>query len=42
MTKDPVTVHRGASISSVREVFDEHSLHHLPVVSGDELIGIVT
>ena len=42
MTKELVTVHRGQSISTVRKLFEDHSMHHLPVVSGDELIGIVT
>ncbi len=42
MTKDPLTVHHGDPISKLRKIFAEHKIHHLPVVSGKELIGIVT
>ena len=42
MTTDPLTVCCGASISSVRKIFEERSVHHIPVVSGGALVGIVS
>lgn len=42
MSKDLVTIHPGEPLSRVRELFTEHSLHHLPVVSGDQLVGIIS
>ena len=42
MTTDPITVHDGQPVSSLRKIFEENPIHHLPVVSGDEIIGIVT
>ncbi len=42
MHPDPVTVHLGTPFSKVRGLFEEHGLHHLPVVSGRELIGMVS
>jgi len=42
MSKDLVTIHHGDPLSKVRQLFTEHSLHHLPVVNGDELVGIIS
>lgn len=42
MRKDPITVHHGDPISKVRQIFAENDVHHLPVVSGKELIGIIS
>lgn len=42
MTKDPVAIHLKTSISEVAEIFDEGKFHHLPVLDGKELIGIVS
>ena len=42
MTKDVFTVHHGNPISSVRKIFEDHNVHHIPVVSGENLIGIIT
>lgn len=42
MTKDPITVHHGDPISKVRQIFQENDIHHLPVVSGKELKGIIS
>ncbi|MFT5469129.1 MAG: CBS domain-containing membrane protein [Verrucomicrobiales bacterium] len=42
MTMDPITVHHGDPISKVRQVFQENDIHHLPVVSGKELKGIIS
>ena len=42
MTTDVVTVHHGDSLSKARRQFEEHHVHHLPVVSGEKLIGIIS
>ena len=42
MTTDLTTVHDAQPVSSLRKIFEENIIHHIPVVSGDELIGIVT
>ena len=42
MTKDPITTHEGDSISHIRKLFEENQIHHLPVVKGKELVGIIS
>jgi len=42
MTKNPVTAHHGDPISKVRQLFEDNNIQHLPVVSGDELIGMIS
>ncbi|MDF1811392.1 MAG: CBS domain-containing protein [Verrucomicrobiales bacterium] len=42
MSKDPVTIHQGEPVSKVRQLFKENDIHHLPVVSGRELVGIIS
>lgn len=42
MSADPITVHHGDPISKIRKVFIESGVHHLPVVSGEELVGILS
>ena len=42
MSTDLVTVHHGDPISKVRSIFETNSLHHLPVVKGDHLVGIIS
>ncbi|NNE91604.1 MAG: CBS domain-containing protein [Verrucomicrobiales bacterium] len=42
MTRDPITIHHGDSISKVREIFVNNDIHHLPVVSGRELVGMIS
>jgi len=42
MTQEPVTVHHGEKVSKVRHLFNEHQFHHLPVVSGQDLVGIIS
>lgn len=42
MSNSPVTVHVGDPISKVRKLIEEHSVHHVPVVSGDKLVGIIS
>ncbi len=42
MSKEPITIHHGDPISKVREIFQSHAIHHLPVVSGKRLIGMIS
>jgi CBS domain-containing protein len=41
MTRNPYTGHLGPKPSEVRKVFAEHRFHHLPVVSGGRLVGML-
>lgn len=42
MTKDLQTVTVQTPLSTVGKIFTESRFHHLPVVSGDKLIGIIS
>lgn len=42
MTKTPVTVHKGMKLSEVRTSMAENRCHHMPVVSGEALLGMVS
>ncbi len=42
MTRDLTTVTPGVTLNKVRSIFMEHSIHHLPVVEGESLVGILT
>jgi len=42
MSTDLTTVHDAQPVSSLRKIFEENAIHHVPVVSGEELIGIVS
>lgn len=42
MTANPKTIHLKTPISEVGKIFSEGKFHHLPVVDGKELIGIVS
>lgn len=42
MTTNPKTIHLKTPVSEVGEIFSEGKFHHLPVVDGKELIGIVS
>jgi CBS domain-containing protein len=42
MSADPITVHHGEPISKVRKKFQEHGVHHLPVVEGENLVGMIS
>lgn len=42
MTKNPKTIHIKTPISEVGEIFAQGKFHHLPVVNGKELIGMVS
>ncbi|HBE71354.1 MAG TPA: CBS domain-containing protein [Planctomycetaceae bacterium] len=42
MTTDIISVHDGEPVSKLRKIFEEHPIQHIPVVSGDKLIGIIS
>ena len=42
MSRDPITASAQDSVSSVAATMVEHGIHHVPVVDGDEPIGIIT
>ncbi|MCB0691048.1 MAG: CBS domain-containing protein [Saprospiraceae bacterium] len=42
MTESPFTVNLNNSLNDVSKIFSENHIHHLPVVSGDKLLGIIT
>jgi CBS domain-containing protein len=42
MTPDPVTIGPGARVSEARALLVARRVHHLPVVRGRELVGIVS
>jgi len=42
MTTGLITVHTGDPISKVRKLLREHHIHHVPVVSGHDLLGIIS
>jgi CBS domain-containing membrane protein len=42
LTREIVTVHVGQKVSDVRKIFAKEGFHHVPIVSGKKLIGIVS
>lgn len=42
MTANPKTVHKGQALSEVQHIMAEGRFHHMPVVSGDTLLGMVS
>lgn len=42
MTKDVLTLDVSDPVSKARKVFESSGIHHLPVVSGGELVGLMT
>lgn len=42
MSTHLVTVHHGDPVSKVRQLATEHGVHHIPVVNGDQLVGIIS
>lgn len=42
MSRNLVTVHHGEPISRVRQIIRDQGVHHVPVVSGDRLIGMIS
>lgn len=42
MTTTPVTTEASATIASASKVMKEHSIRHLPVVTGDRVVGLIS
>lgn len=42
MTHAPLSVQRGDAVSRVRRLFGEAGLHHVPVLDGKRLVGMVS
>ena len=42
MTSKLITVTEEDSLGQVKEIFEQNSIHHIPVVEGREIIGIVS
>ncbi len=42
MSKHMVTVDMDATLGRVREIFEQHRFHHLLVVSGQRLMGVIS
>lgn len=42
MSTQLVTVHHGEPVSRVRQLIREHGIQHIPVVSGQNLVGIIS
>ena len=42
MTSNPVCVSVNAPVSDARKMLEEEKVHHLPIVEGDHLVGIMT
>jgi CBS domain-containing membrane protein len=42
LTRDVVTTHVGEQLSDVRKFFATHGFHHIPVLSGKKLIGLIS
>lgn len=42
MSKDVLTVNKTQTIKEVNELINNRSIHHVPVVSGKEVIGMLT
>ncbi len=42
MSTDVKSVHTGQKVSDVRKLLADNSFHHIPVTSGDELVGLIS
>lgn len=42
MTKDVITISKYAPLSQVKEIFDNHKIHHIPVTESNELVGMIS
>ena len=42
MSTQLITVHHGDPVSKVRQLIRDQGLHHVPVVSGDQLVGMLS
>jgi len=42
LTRNPITTHVAQKVSDVRKLLAEHGFHHVPVVSGKKLLGMIS
>lgn len=42
MSRKPVTVAPLDNLETVHDIFATHGFHHIPVVEGDQLVGLVS
>jgi CBS domain-containing protein len=42
LTRDVATTHTGQKVSDVRKLLMKNGFHHVPVVSGQKLIGLIS
>ncbi len=42
MTENPITVHVGQKLSDVHKAMLDGGFHHVPVVSGNKLVGMLS
>lgn len=42
MSSHVITVHEADPVSKVRQLIETHKVHHVPVVKGEALVGIVS
>ena len=42
MTTEPITVESHTPLTAVYDLMDRHRIRHLPVVEGEDLVGLVT
>lgn len=42
MTKDPISVNLSNDVADVVQIFKERNIHHIPVVSGEKLVGMIS
>jgi CBS domain-containing protein len=42
MTANPITVNLTNKVREVAEIFNEKNIHHIPVVSGSDLLGMIS
>ena len=42
MTRDPLTIDPQSTLKQTQSIFDQHTFRHLPVMDGDQLVGIIS
>jgi CBS domain-containing protein len=42
MTSEPLTIHTGQKVSDARKVMADGGFHHVPVISGKKLVGLLS
>ena len=42
MTSDPISINLTNNIRDAVDIFKDYNIHHLPVVSGEKLIGMIS